>query len=864
LNNTLFFGTHSTVWYSGQKEPYAGDVPCVKKGKNGAAMDNIAQLLEQADREHGCALAIKMRSGLSLEKCTYHQLWTQARRTACFLQQRGMKKGDRVLLCAPNSPTWVIVYLGTLVAGGVVVPLDVRSTQDFVEKVAKQTEPVSAIFARSTLGAAQGLTVPRLVIEDLPGLLYSMSAESRIPQSMADDLAAIMYTSGTTGEPKGVMLTHRNLTANVEMAVRIMPLDSEAKLLSVLPLSHMYEQIIGLLVPLRSGACIVYLPSRQPNIILRAFRSEGITAMALVPQALQMLMNNIEREAQKPPRDFLWRLLNRVAPSLPMRVRRLLFWTVHRELGGELQFLASGGASLDPGLAQKWENLGLPVLQGYGTTEATALITGSSLCDRSIGTVGKVARGQELMFAPDGEILIRGENVTCGYWRNAAATRQAFRDGWYCTGDLGFADPDGYVHFKGRKKNLIVLADGMNVYPEDIEDRLVLRPEVKDAIVVGLPQRDGRIEIHAVILSSDHVNLGAAIQETNRLLASHQQIRGFTVWPDEEFPRTHTLKVKRHEVLAALGQEEETAARHPKGTRRPVKADLYPMVAQLTEVPRDEIAPSSTLGLDLGLDSLSIVELLCLIEEEMGIRLDEQRIPAQASMSDLEALIADGEKAEPSAPFAGWPLGFPAQVARSLLQCALMRPAVALLCPTRVTGLENLDNLLPPFLLSANHTSHLDTPLVLKVLPREFTSKLAVAAAADYWFANPVIGGFTALLLNSFPMARRGNVRPSLEHTVDLIDRGWSVLIFPEGTRSLRGELQPFKSGVGLLAVELGVPVVSIHIRGAYQVLPKGARTPRRGPVDVTIGPPVRFPPGMNHSQATQQLEQEIHRLSAW
>jgi long-chain acyl-CoA synthetase len=546
-----------------------------------------------------------------------------------------------------------------------------------------------------------------------------------------------------------------------------------------------------------------------------------------------------------------------------MQLRRFLFRPVHRELGGHLQFLASGGASLDPILAQKWENLGVPVLQGYGTTEATALVTGSSLRDRKIGTVGRVAPRQELAIAPDGEMLIRGENVSGGYWRNAQATRQAYRDGWYCTGDLGYLDPDGYLHFKGRKKNLIVLADGMNVYPEDIEDRLVLQPEIQEAVVIGLPQKDGRIEIHAVVLASDPESVERAVQETNRHLAPHQQIRGFTIWPGEEFPRTHTLKVKRHEVLAALGEEQKADKRQPKATDKPVKADLYDLLAQITGVPREEIGPHNTFGLDLGLDSLSIVELLCLIEEEMGIYVEEERIPHPATVGDLMALLADDQRAEASTPFPEWPLSFPSRMVRTLLQRALMSPLLALLCPTRVRGLENLENLSAPLLFSANHTSHLDTPLVLKVLPRRYSRRLAVAAAADYWFAIPLLGGLTALLLNSFAMARQGNVRPSMEHTVDLIDRGWSVLIFPEGTRSQSGEMQPFKSGVGLLAVELGVPVVPVHLRGVYEILPKGSRAPRRGPVEVTIGAPLRFPPRMGPAQATQQLEREIRRLSA-
>jgi long-chain acyl-CoA synthetase len=807
-------------------------------------MENIGQLLENSAREHGHRVALKMRSGLRLEKSTYGQLWEQAQRMASLLQDRGMHKQDRVLLWAPNSPSWVIAYLGVLLGGGVVVPLDVRSSTDFAAKVAAQTEPMLALLCAEVVESAHDLSVPTVQVEDLPRLLFNGQQGFHRPQVRGQDLALIMYTSGTTGEPKGVMLTHRNLIANVEAALQMIPISPQTRSLSLLPLSHMYEQLAGLLGPVRSGARVVYLPSRQPQILLRALRREAITAVAFVPQALQLLMGRIEREVERQGRVSLWRLLHRLAPHLPMAVRRLLFRSVHRELGGHLQFFTCGGAFLDPSLAQKWENLGIPILEAYGATEATALVTVGTPSHRKLGTVGRVPPGQEVAIAPDGEILTRGENVSCGYWRNPDATRQVHRDGWYHSGDLGHLDSDGYLHFQGRKKNMIALADGMKVHPEDIENHLNLRPEVEEAVVVGLPQEDGRVEVHAVVLAADPEGAARAIRETNGLLAPHQRIRGFTVWPGEDLPRTHTLKVKRHEVLEVLQGERKVVEERPEAPERQAEVDLRDLVAQAAGVPREEIHPQSALGLDLGLDSLSIVELLCLIEEKMGISVEEGRLPPRATVGDLESIVGDVHSAGILTPFAQWPLGSAATAARRLLQQALMDPLMAFLCPTQVRGLENLEGLSGPLLFSANHTSHLDTPVVLRVLPKRFRWRLAAAAAADYWFANRLVGNLTALLLNSYPMARYGNVRPSMEHTVDLIDRGWSVLIYPEGTRSLSGEMQPFKPGVGLLGVELGVPVVPIHLRGVYAILPKGSAVPRRGPVEVTVGAPLRFPDG--------------------
>ena len=824
-------------------------------------MDTISQMLEEAAQEHGPRLALKMRKGLCLEKYTYKDLWRKAQCTAGLLQNRGMEKGERVLLWAPNSPSWVIAYLGVLIGGGVVVPLDVQSTPNFVAKVVAQTEPILALLSTSIPEAARTPSVPIAYLEDLPHLLRREKAVFQQPHIQGQDLAEIMYTSGTTGEPKGVMLTHRNLVYNVETGRQMIPVNPDSKALSLLPLSHIYAQFAGLLSPLHCGASIIYLPSRQPNTLLRVLRREGITTVALVPQLLQLIMSHIERGVERRGAADLWRFMHRLAPRLPMTVRRILFRSVHRELGGCLQFLLCGGAYLDPSLAQKWESLGIPILQGYGMTETAAMVTYDTLYHRRLGTVGRPPPGQQVEIAPDGEILVRGENVFIGYWRNANATKQTFRDGWYCTGDLGYLDSDGYLHFKGRKKNLIVLADGMNVYPEDIENCLNLRPEIKEAVVIDLPKNGGLVEVHAVILVADPENVEQAVRETNRLLASHQQVRGFTVWSGEDFPRTHTLKVKRHEVLDVLAAADKFAEEQPEIPSRQIDSDLRHLVAKIAGLPREDIGPQSVLGLDLGLDSLSIVELLCLIEEEMSISVEEGQLPAQATVGDLEAILADVERLEEPTIFPDWPAGLAVRATRILLQRVLVDPLLAFLCPTQVKGLENLVDISGPALFIANHTSHLDTPVVLKVLLRRYGSRLSAAAAADYWFANPLLGNLIALLFNAFPMARQGNARPCMEHIVDLVDRGWSVLIFPEGTRSPNGELQPFKAGVGLLAVELGIPVVPIKLSGLQQVLPKGSWLPRRGPVTVTIGASLRLLPGMDYVQATQQLEREIRRL---
>lgn len=826
-----------------------------------AKLRTVPELLARSGAEHGPRLALKMRGGLRLEKYTYQQLGEQVGRMAELLVERGIEKGDRVLLWAPNSPSWVIGFLGTLQIGAVAVPLDVRSALDFVKKVVEQTEPRLALLGRALIPSITPLGIPYLVAEDLPLELHGLEPLPGENSVQPQDLAEIMFTSGTTGIPKGVMLTHRNLAANVEMALALVPLGPNYRGLSILPLSHMFEQVVGLLVPLTSGAAVVYTPSRQPNVLLQTMRREKIQAMALVPQALSLLMRNMEREVEGRGWGGVWRWLHRLAPYLPLVARRWLFWPVHRYLGGHLEFLLSGGAGLPVETGQKWENLGTPILEGYGATEATALVTGNRLEKRKLGSVGQPAPGINLRIAEDGEILLQGESIFSGYWRNSEASLETLVDGWYHTGDLGQLDKDGFLHFRGRKKNLIVLPDGQKVHAEDVEEPLRGRNGIRDAVVVGLPKGE-RVEIHAVVLADDEQAVAESVGEANALLAPHQQIKGFTIWDGEDFPRTLTLKVKRYEVLRQLQGEVLEAA--PMSAPSPVapEMDLRGMVGQILAVPAESVSYSQRLVQDLGLDSLSLVELLCLIEEQTGVRLVEEQIPTQATVGDLESLVTQGgDGPSPTSGFSGWPLQLWAVGLRSLLQFLFTNPLLATVAGLRATSGERMEGIASPCALIANHTSHLDSFLVLKALPGSLRRKVAVAAAADYWFANPLLGFLAGLLYNAYPMVRRGSVRPSLEHSVDLIDRGWSILIFPEGTRSPDGQMQSFRTGIGLLAAETGISIVPMRISGAYEILPKGQWLPRRGPVQIKVGEAVSYPLSSDSMEVTRDLEERVKAL---
>jgi long-chain acyl-CoA synthetase len=479
---------------------------------------------------------------------TYGMLQQKIHDFCGYLQEQHLQKGDRLLLWAPSRINWMISYLGALLSGAVIVPLDVNSRPEFLAKIADVT---GAKFLITSQKDYEKLPQPGLPLIDIDALPSGLFDPSQLPVITGQDLAELVFTSGTTGQPKGVMLSHNNIASNAIAAVSVVRIRSDDRALSILPLSHMFELTIEVAI-FYTGASVLYARSLNPDTLLKLLATQHVTCMVLVPQALQLFMNGIEREVRRQKREKQWEMLHRVAPYLPFRLRRLPFNSVHKRFGGHFRFFVSGGAYLPPKLATRWENMGFRVMQGYGATECSPVVSVTPYNEHIYDSIGKPLPGEEVRIAEDGELLVHGPNVALGYWKNPEATAAAFQDGWYHTGDLGYQDKKGHLYLKGRKKNLIVLANGLNVYPEDIENVLLANPLVKDAVVVGLMEKDGGPTVHAILLMNEPDKARVVIAQANKQLAAHQQIRGFTIWPEEDFPRTHTLKVKRPEVLDKL------------------------------------------------------------------------------------------------------------------------------------------------------------------------------------------------------------------------------------------------------------------------------------------------------------------------
>ncbi|GIW13855.1 MAG: AMP-binding protein [Tepidiforma sp.] len=813
-------------------------------------MNTLPELLARSAERYPERLALTMRAGVRTTRYTYSALGQRAQGYARMFTGMGLSPGDRVIAWAPNQPEWVAAMFGTFIAGGVLVPLDVRSSPEFVERVIARVEPKLALAGRAQAAQLERFEFPILVLDDA-----RPPADGRFegPPLAGADLAEIIFTSGTTGDPKGVMLTHRNIVANVEAGLAAIDIGPGTRMLSLLPLSHMFEQTAGCFAPLAAGAAVCYPSSRQPASLSRTMQEWKPTVIIGVPQVLSLLMAGIEREAEARHRLGLLRTLRHVAQPLPARVRRLLFRPVLSRFGGALDFVATGGAAIDPEVQLKWETMGVAVVEGYGTTECAPIVSINPREDRRIGSVGRPLPGQQVRIAEDGEVLTRGENVFPGYWQSPEATAAAFDGDWYRTGDLGYLE-DGYLYLKGRKKDLIVLSDGQNVYPEDIETVLRRQPGVTDAVVLGLTV-EGQVRLHAVVVEAQPGAAAEAVRRANEALDARQQVLGWTVWPEPDFPRTHTLKVRRPLVEAYLREHQPPPAQAVVDSDDP----LLRIIAALSRTGA-ALADSVNLGPDLGLDSLARVELLSAIEDDLGVYVDDAEVGPQTTIGELRRMVAKGERRVRIRKFPAWPRWRTVQWLRQALLSWFVFPLLRIGYSVEVRGRERFAAVQQPCLIISNHNMHLDQAMLLRSMPPSFRRRVAIAAAASDIFGNRLRGFFASLLGNAFPFAKEGSgVRESLEYVAKMLGEGWNVLIFPEGKLTVIGPMQPFKSGTGLLAVETGVPVLPMRIDVLRPGFYEGKWLPHpRARVRVSIGEPIRFEPGISYQEATARLEEAV------
>jgi long-chain acyl-CoA synthetase len=849
--------------------------------------------------------ALRSYNGYRTQKLSYRDLLGRIGGCARHLEELGLRKGDRLILWGENRTEWVIVFWACVAGGIEVVPVDFHSSGQLVDRIQNEVRAKLLVFGDQV--QPESLAIEGLALRGI-ARLPSLHPLKVFPLT-ENDVVEIVFTSGTTGEPKGVVHRHRNICANLtpigheinrfKMLARPF---QPVRLLDLLPLSHMFGQSAGLMIPVLLGGAVVFTSEYHAVSILEAIRREEVSAVISVPRLLRNLQYEIERQFDLSARKPRRRGIAGVAE------RWWLYRDVHHMLGWKFWALIAGGAQLDAEQEDFWRNLGFAVVQGYGLTETSPIVAMNHPFSTRRGSIGKAIEGQEIRLAPDGEILVRGASVVKDYV-GEGASETTVEDGWLHTGDIGEIDSEGRLYYKGRKKEMIVTADGLNVYPRDVEAELNRLPEVKESVVVARRER-GEERVHAALILKDPgTDVGSLIRAANERLEVHQKIQSWSIWPEDEFPRTaSTMKVKRGEVARRVSADQDgrpavgaAAGSEEEGVRE--------LVAQLTGRSAAEITPEARLSEDLGLSSLERVELLARIESKWDVELDEEKFSQEVTVHALEDWIRGAEEGlRPSpgdaalAPSAGTPLrhsamapspsprravasevlprwtrSWPIRWARRLLLDVAVLPAFRQMVRLRVSGLENLEGLAGPVIFAANHASHFDTPAVLAALPLRWRKKIAPAMSQDYFqryfqSAGAPLGERLKLagqyylacgLFNAYPLPQQmAGTRRALRYTGELVDDGWYPLVYPEGERTRSGEMQSFKPGIGLMAVRLGVPVVPVHISGTYDVYSEHDDWPKPGNVRVQFGSPVTANDETDYGTVASRVEQAVRTLA--
>jgi long-chain acyl-CoA synthetase len=802
---------------------------------------------------------------------TYREIADAARAWAMHLRERGLGKGDHLVIWCENRPEWIVVQWACLLEGIVLVPIDYRASIEFTLRVA---DIVSArLLVVGDTVACEDTTVPRLPVRSI-----DMAARATWTPPFAhaaDDVAEIIFTSGATSEPKGVVLTHRNILANIVPIEREMAKYSKyarpfapIRFLNLLPLSHMFGQAMATFVPPMLGGAVIFTRTFSPDQIVALIRERRISVLVSVPKILEVLKEYIVRvrpeSAEPPPRKMHW------------AKRWWHYRRVHRAFGFKFWAMVVGAAPLDPELESFWGRLGFVVVQGYGLTETAPIVTLNHPLRASKGAVGKPIAGVEVRIAEDGEILVRGENVTRGYFNAPEETRSAFRDGWFHTGDIGSLDEEGRLHIRGRKKEMIVTPEGLNVFPEDVEKALNAQPGVRESAAVGAPVSGSAAErVQAVLVLDAEADLDTIVRNANLALQDHQKIRAAAVWPGRELPRTEgTKKLKRRELRDWLMRGADSA---PK--QRTQGQQIGDVIARFA--PGRTITAATTID-ELGLSSLERVELMMALEENFQVTVDEAQFSSARTVGDLEQLAKPLEQSTAATVAAVEPIDFPSWN-RTLIPRALRRaslptwilPLAAVFARIKVEGLEHLEHLEGPVIFAANHQSHFDGPAILMALPPRWRYRVAPAMAKEFFKAhfypeqhsrrayvtNSMNYYLASLFFNAFPLPQRETgTRQTLRYIGDLISGGYSILIFPEGRRTMQGEIARFQPGVGMIASKLGVPVVPVRLDGLDRVLHQTATFPTRGPARVAFGAPILLT-GSDYAALAARVEDAVKNL---
>ena len=901
--------------------------------------EHLATLLDDF-RRHDREIAVVRYQGNRRRVTTYGELARFAGRFAALLEDRGIGLGDRVLLWAENSAEWIAAFYGCMLRGVMVVPLDAFGSPDFASRVSADVRPKLAVGDGILLGRFHAHEIPTLALESWPDSLPAREAGPVAGLSRATPLQ-ILFTSGTTGDPKGIVHTHGNVLASVgpieqgaQGYLRYEKLVHPLRFLHTLPLSHVFGQTMGLWVP-PVFAAEVHFESRlvAPRLI-RTIKRERISVLAAVPRVMALLKTHLEASIEG--------LAERVAASQGMRAwkRWWVFRDVHRTLGLKFWALISGGGALAGPLEQFWNSLGFVVVQGYGMTETTALITLNHPFHVARGTIGKPLPGREVKIGPDGEVLVRGPMISTATWSSGELRQR--EDEWLATGDLAETQTTGELRFMGRKSETIVTAAGVNVHPEDLEAALEEQPEIAACAVVPMETAAGP-EPCAVLSMRTANGAAATVERANARLAEFQRVRRWMLWPEPDLPRTSTGKVRRK--IVAEWVRDQTAQAKSAGTgvtAAHLDGDwLLALVAEIAGEKPPSGGDQMRLSEDLHLDSLGRVQLAAALEERLADPPTEGAIDQAQTLGDLRKLITpklgdyavrtgdrhlESSQIPPSQPleeprrdaaterqgrtgiqslalgkaeesgldlhpaeaeekasyvYPYWPWWSVTQAVRVAFLEVIAQPLVRLLAKPKVVAAPVIVS--EAMLIICNHVTAYDGSLVLYALPGKMRRHVAAMMSGEmledfrhfrdpermpggrkrFMLLGPGAYWLLTALYNVFPLPNRRDFQRSFEHAGEALDRGYSVLVFPEGTRSAAGVLARFRPGIGLLVKQAHTAVLPVAILGLGELKAHGRGWFRSGKIEIRVGEPLRFGPEESESEITQRLHNEVESLLA-
>ncbi len=886
--------------------------------------ESLWTVFETSVSRFGDRVAVEIQRRDSIDTFTYRDLHAMAVARAAWLASNGVAPGDRCAILAHNDAAWCGAYLGIIAAGAIAVPLDTNYSAAQVATILGDSGARVLLVNERLMPLAEEavamLPTPVRVAPVASASAREQSGELRRDLAEAASgreggplaPAVILYTSGTTSDPKGVVLTHANLLAERDAAFAVVTVTEDDVILGVLPLFHSLAQLANLLLPFAVGARVVYMETVNSTEVMRALSERGISLFACVPQFFYLIHQRVTEQVGKSG------LMTRVAfaamreTSFALRrvginVGPLLFSRVHKVLGPRMRLLITGGSKFDPAIGRDLYALGFTILQAYGLTETSAAASINTPDEAHIDTVGRPLPGIEIQIrAPesagqDGEIAIRGPIVMQGYFNRPDATAAVMRDGWFLTGDLGRKDARGRITITGRKKEMIVLASGKNIYPEEIEAHYRQSAYVKEICVLGLADADRPMteRLHAVVVPNlelmrerKMVNAGDILRfEIEGLavgLPSHKRVLGYDIW-FEPLPRTTTGKVKRHEVERRLKEQRLVAAKPAEASVSPEDqawlgdphVDAAIGVIRARARAGAHVRPEANLELDLGLDSMERVELLTELEQRFQVRVPQAAAHEIFTVRQLIEGVRPGHgQLAPAGTEESWAVllrDLPPDADPVLGGLLETRPITTALLyaasrvfrvglgRVRVTGVDRLPKS-GAYIISPNHQSYLDPMFVCGALPYRAFRNLFFVGAVEY-FETPFTR-WIARVVNCVPVDPDSNLVPAMQAGAFGLAHGKTLILFPEGERSIDGTVKKFKKGSPILARHLRVPIVPVAITGVYELWPRnrpfnwGVVWPWSGHrITIAFGEPMRFGEEETYGAAAARLQSAVTEM---